>query len=450
MLRDNDSPERQVEKLLRINHALAARLDRIENERNSTYALSQTAAVLEKEVIARNRDLERALAELSDINRELEAAREVAEEANRAKSRFLRAASHDLLQPLSAAKLFLSHLAELTRDPLQADLVARIGTAFDSAEELIRALLDMSQLDSQRLELTPEPVALGRLFSRLLVDFEGQAEARGLDLRFVPSGATVLSSGVFLRGIAQNLVSNAIKYTQQGRVLVGARHVGGMIRLEVHDTGPGIAPQDQERIFNEFERLAPDGSIPGTGLGLSIVRRACERLGHQLELLSTPGKGTTFRLLLPLAPMAEGAVAQPLRPVPASRVAGHPALQGRQVMLVENDSAMREAFTLLLRGWGMKVAAAEGTEQAIALLQTGPEPALLLSDFQLDGDDTGFRTIASLRSQMGRTLPAVIVTAERSEFLAARARQLGARVLEKPVAEADLHDALLHLLRVSA
>lgn len=319
MLRDDDGLERQVEKLKRINAALVERLDRADASRGSHWMLFQTATVLEQELLARNRDLEQALAHLESVNRELALARETADEANRSKSRFLRAASHDLLQPLSAAKLFLSHLSETVNEPLQADLVSRIGTAFDSTEELIRALLEISRLDSVRLDISTERVSLGRLFQRLMVDFHGDAAARGLELRFVNSSATVMSNPVFLRRIAQNLVSNAIKYTRTGRVLVGARREGADVWLEVHDTGPGIAPEDRERIFNEFERLAPEGEEPGTGLGLSIVRRACLRLGHEVALDSAPGRGSVFRIRLPRALEAPGRSRRdrPRRPPPA-------------------------------------------------------------------------------------------------------------------------------------
>lgn len=161
MLRDDDGLERQVEKLKRINAALVERLDRADASRGSHWMLFQTATVLEQELLARNRDLEQALAHLESVNRELALARETADEANRSKSRFLRAASHDLLQPLSAAKLFLSHLSETVNEPLQADLVSRIGTAFDSTEELIRALLEISRLDSVRLDISTERVSVG-------------------------------------------------------------------------------------------------------------------------------------------------------------------------------------------------------------------------------------------------------------------------------------------------
>ncbi|WP_420022764.1 hybrid sensor histidine kinase/response regulator [Cereibacter azotoformans] len=465
MLRDGDDLERQVEKLKRINAALIDRLDRADASRGSHWMLFQTAAVLEQELLARNRDLEQALAHLEAVNRELALARETADEANRSKTRFLRAASHDLLQPLSAAKLFLSHLSETVSEPLQVDLVTRIATAFDSTEELIRALLEISRLDSVRLDISSERVSLGRLFQRLMVDFQNDAEARGLELRFVISSATVMSNPVFLRRIAQNLISNAIKYTRTGRVLVGARREGADVWLEVHDTGPGIAPEDRERIFNEFERLAPDGEEPGTGLGLSIVRRACLRLGHEIALDSAPGRGSVFRIRLPRALEAPGALAA--GPAPAAttgavqRLAGTPpdpmlmadpmagpapaSLAGRRVLVVENDAAMRDAYALLLRRWGMVVATADGTQAALAQV-AGFVPEALVTDYRLDRDDTGLGTIAALRRRLGTRLPALIVTAEPDPQLEAQADRLASALLRKPVSESELRETLSALL----
>ncbi len=444
MLRSSDSAERQIQKLQRINAALIRRMDIIDEARGSTHALSQAAAVLEREVVARNLDLERALADLGAINAELASARVAADEANRAKSRFLRAASHDLLQPLSAAKLLLSHLEDVTTDPGQADLVGRIAATFESAEDLIRALLQIARLDSQRVEMNVGPVSLGRLFQRLSIDVQAQAEARGLDLRFVPSSAAVLSDPVHLRSIAQNLISNALKYTVSGRVLVGVRRAPGGVWLQVHDTGPGIAAKDQERIFNEFERLSHSDQ-PGTGLGLTIVRRACQQLGHPLEVLSAPGRGSLFRVLLPLAGAAALA---PDRVADAREAPGPDALfQDRTVLVVENDPAMRQAFSFLLGSWGMTVLATDGIDGVGKLLQgPRPRPEIVLTDYRLDQGETGVQVISQVHAALGRAVPALIVSAECAETIGAASSHLGAGVLEKPVAEADLRQMMRALL----
>ena len=299
-LRDDDSPHRRVEKLTRIADVLVERIDRLEESRGSAWSMFQAAVALEQEVQARTRELEQALADLSERNRELAVARAAAEEANRSKTRFLRAASHDLLQPLSAAKLFLSALKDTSLDPLQRELTDRLSGAFESVEELMHAVLDISRLDSQRIEFQRKPVDLGELFRRLAVEYAPMAEAKGLRLSFAPTSAVVESDPTFLRRIAQNLISNAIKYTEHGGVLVGVRKRGERAWLETYDTGIGIAAADRARIFDEFQRLGRENSAPGMGLGLSIVRRACAKLGHPIAMDSEPGRGTVFRVSLPL------------------------------------------------------------------------------------------------------------------------------------------------------
>lgn len=441
MLRDDDSPLRAVSKLQRINAALMHRLERIEESRGPAYALTRAAAVLEREVVARNCDLERALAELAAINAELAKAREVADEANRAKSRFLRAASHDLLQPLSAAKLFLSQLGELSSDRLQRDLVSHLTATIDSAEELIRALSNIAKLDSQQFRMNPAPVALGRLFRRLVIDMQPLATSRGIDLRFAASSVTVESDPVFLRQIAQNLIANALKYTTGQKVLVGVRREGRSAWLEVLDQGPGIEPKDQDRIFLEFERLSRSDE-PGTGLGLSIVRRACQQLGHALELRSEPGHGSRFRVRLPVedAPPADP-VAAPARP----RRGANAGFAGRRVLVVENDPDMRQALTFILNGWGMEVEAVGAVDPARdAAVRMAPD--LLLTDYRLDGGETGIETILALRRDLGRALPALIVSAESAEAIRCEVGGLPVEILEKPVGEHDLRRAILSAL----
>lgn len=296
MLRDDDPPERQVEKLTRITGALIGRIDRLEERRGSAWSMFQAALALEQEVIARRRELERAMADLSQRNRELAQARAAADEANRSKTRFLRAASHDLLQPLSAARLYLAALSDTPLNEGQDDLVARLSSAFESVETLMNAVLDISRLDGGQIAVHRQPVALGDLFRRLDAEFAPLAQAGGLSLRFVPSRAVVDSDPVLLRRIAQNLISNAVKYTRQGGVIVSARRWRDHCWLTVSDTGPGIAPRDRDRIFEEFQRLDPEAGAPGTGLGLSIVRLACTRLDHPIALWSRPGRGTRFRI----------------------------------------------------------------------------------------------------------------------------------------------------------
>jgi signal transduction histidine kinase/CheY-like chemotaxis protein len=444
MLRDGDDLERRIEKLGRINAALIERLDHYDKTRGSAWSLFQAALALEKEVAARNRDLERALADLSQKNHELAAARMAAEEANRSKTRFLRAASHDLLQPLSAGRLFLATLATMELGEEQADLVKRLGNAFESVEELIRAVLDISRLDSQRIEFNRKPVSLNALFDRLRDEFDAPAAARGLQLRFARSSLAVNSDPVFLRRIAQNLVSNAIKYTEHGGVLVGARRRGGQAWLEVHDTGIGIPAEDRDQIFAEFHRLEQDRrGEPGMGLGLSIVKRACTKLDHPIALDSEPGRGSVFRIGLKIV----------TRNAPARRAGVRPhldrdRLRGVNALIVEDNAAMRHGYAVILRdSWGMRTHVVEGTAGArAALVQTGGPPDMILADYHLGGSDTGLRTITSLRELSGTDIPAVIVTAHRNAAMVRSCGRHGIRVLEKPIHPDELKDALLRLV----
>ena len=442
MLRQTDDGPRRIEKLTRINEALIHRLERMDDMRGSSYSLTQTAAMLEREIVARNADLERALAKLSASNAELAAARETADEANRAKSRFLRAASHDLLQPLSAGRLLLGQLGDLATNAVQADLVDRVIASLESAEELIRALLDIARLDSRAFEANPAPVAISRLFQRLAIDLQPLAVARGINLCFVMSSVAVLSDPVLLRQIAQNLIINALKYSTGPKVVVGLKHAGADAWLTVQDAGPGIAAADQVRIFNEFERLSRSDE-PGSGLGLSIVWRACEQLGHQVTLTSAVGRGSRFRVRLPLMRSVWPAEAAPeaARPVLAAA-----DLAGRRALVVENDPGMREAFGILLRSWGMDVVSAAGVAEARAAAGGGAAPDFVLTDYRLDGDETGLQVIQAVRRDLGGPVPALIVSAEAAEAVRLLTASLGVPVLEKPVAEVELRRAVQRLL----
>lgn len=430
MLPDDPDPARRADKLARIVEALIHRVDRLEETRGSAWSTFQAAVALEQEALARTRDLEAALADLSQRNRDLAVARAAADEANRSKTRFLRAASHDLLQPLAAARLYLSALADGDLDPVQRELTTRLAGAFESVEELMHAVLDISRLDSQRIEFHRRPVALDELFQRLAIEYAPVAEAAGLRLSFVPTSAVVDSDPTFLRRIAQNLVSNALKYTEAGGVVVGVRRRGKRVWLEVHDSGPGISEADRARIFDEFQRAVREGGPQGMGLGLSIVRRACTKLGHPLEVLSTPGRGTVFRVGLPPVGPAEAAVAF----APAGR-----GLRSRVALVVENDPAMRRAYELMLgRTLGMVVRATGGTAEALAEMGQDDPPDVILADYNLDNGDTGIAAIRALRAAAGQVVPAVMVTAQRDPGIARACASEGVPLIEKPVRADEL------------
>ena len=437
MLRDDDPAHQRIAKLERIIAALVERLERSEDARGPAYALTRAAALLEREIITRNDDLERALTNLEAINAELAQAHAAADEANRAKSRFLRAASHDLLQPLSAARMFLSHLANLSTDARQVDIVSHLNDTIESAEELIGALSQIARLDGRSVQLNLAPVSLDRLFWRLGLDLQPLAEQRGVDLRFVRSSLTVQSDPVYLRQIVQNLIANALKYTDGRKVLVGVRRNRDVVWLEVCDQGPGIAAADQDRIFQEFERLG-NSDQPGNGLGLSIVQRASQLLGHPLHLVSRRGQGSRFRVGLPVRTEICAMPATPRHsPVPRSPE----ILQALHVLVVENDPAMRHAFDTLLTGWGMRVTTT-GSIRAARQALAADAPDLVLTDYRLDRGETGIQTIRQLRADADDRLPAVIVSGDDTAAMADEARALGVAVMAKPVDELQLQRAM--------
>lgn len=439
MLRDSDPPHRQVEKLRRITDVLIDRIDRLEETRGSAWSMFQAAVALEQEVLARTRQLEQAMADLSQRNRELAVARAAAEEANRSKTRFLRAASHDLVQPLSAARLFLSALTDTPMDEQQKELTERLSGAFESVEQLMHAVLDISRLDSQRIEFHRQPVPLGELFRRLAAEFAPLAEAKGLRLSFAPTDAVVESDPVFLRRIAQNLVSNAIKYTNRGGVVVGVRRRGATGWLSVYDSGVGIPAVDRNRIFDEFQRLGNDNGTPGMGLGLSIVRRACNKLGHPISLSSEAMRGTLFRVGLPLI---DGSHEHHPK---ASDASSH-VLRGRVALVIENDHGMRRGYEMILaERLGMVARVTGGTAEALATMGEEP-PDIILADYNLEGDDTGLASILALRDAAGRNVPAVVVTAHRDPEIARRCAAMGVPLLEKPVRPTELSEILVRLL----
>jgi len=283
-----DPPGRQREKLLEIVQVLMRRVERATDDSGAAYAQFQRAAELEDQVIARTLDLKEALA--------------AAGRANASRSRFVAAASHDLLQPLSAAKLFIASIDYETVNPAAREALHKAQNALGQVEGILGALLDISRLEIGPLAVSVGVVALDQVLGPLRDEFAAIASARGLRLRVMPCAARVVTDPAYLRRILQNLIGNAVRYTDRGRVLVGARRQGATLRLEVRDTGPGIPEAEQGNIFKEFHRLnARASAAEGMGLGLAIVERACAALGHPLALHSVPGRGSTFTVDLPLA-----------------------------------------------------------------------------------------------------------------------------------------------------
>lgn len=382
-------------------------------ERHAVEDMARAKETLEARVVERTLDLEDALAQ--------------AERANASRSRFVAAASHDLLQPLSAAKLFLSSVPETALPAPVAEAVAKAQNALVSVEGILAALLDISRLESGKAAVTVAPVRMGRLLAQLADEFAPLAAAKGLGLTVRPCKAVVLSDAGYLRRILQNLIGNAIRYTERGRVLVAARVRGPMLRLEVWDTGPGIPEAEQENVFKEFHRIAGRASASeGMGLGLAIVERAAALLGHPLALSSRPAKGTVFGLQVPLTTpeVLPDAGASP-------QVA---SVEGRIVLLVENDAELRRAMVLLLEKWGAAVIEASSGEEALALIEDlGILPDALIADQHLGQGMSGLDTLLTLRAR-APGLPSRLISADRGEALREAARAAGVGVMMKPVA----------------
>ncbi|MHA6262846.1 hybrid sensor histidine kinase/response regulator [Arenibacterium sp. CAU 1754] len=397
-------------------------------ERAAVQAIRQANEMLEGRVTERTLELEDALAE--------------AERANASKSRFVAAASHDLLQPLSAAKLFVSSLESTMEDDGTRQVLSKTNSALCSVENILEALLDISKLDSGRATIHVSAVSLDDMLQQLQDELAPLAEAKGLDLRILRTGVHVTSDLTYLRRILQNLVSNAIRYTATGRVLVGGRRTPNGIRVEVWDTGPGIPEDKQNLIFDEFERLnATASAADGMGLGLAIVDRACALLNHPLNLRSAPGRGSVFSVELPLNRAVRRAA-----PAPVAYPISQARLSDRTVVLIEDDDTLRQAMQLTMNNWGIDVLACSSEAEALdKLTDAGRAPELVLADYQLKDGKTGIMALARLRDIYG-AVPACIITANRSDGVISECERMNVRLMHKPIEPAQLHAFLMSAL----
>ncbi|MBZ9732254.1 hybrid sensor histidine kinase/response regulator [Mesorhizobium sp. CA18] len=442
-LRDIDD----LERLKKINAALVSRVERSMDQQGNAFSLFQTAISLENRVRNRTEELHATLRRLEQSNIDLSAAKESAELANLSKTRFLAAASHDVLQPLNAAHLSVSALAEVQASDEGRKLVRQVERSLETMEDLLRTLLDISKLDAGVVQPEIVDVSLEALFSSLRSDFLPEAAKKGLSLKFRPVNVAVRSDRTLLRRILQNILSNALRYTRSGGVLVGTRHRGDTIRIDVADTGCGIPEDQREAVFEEFHRgtstLADAGLAGGLGLGLAIVRRMAAALGHPVTFSSKVGRGTIFHIDVPVGmAAAEPAIAA----ADMERPRGY-GLFGTKVLLVENDMDVLSAMTSLLERWQCLVRAATSTDDALDLLgDTAWVPDIIIADQHLDGGDLGTSTIAEVRDYLGRTVPALIVTADGSEPVAKAARAAGIELMRKPLKPAQLRALLAHLL----
>ena len=429
-------------KLRKINAALMSRVERAMDQPSTAFGLFEVAITLDKTVRRRTAELQAALRSVERANEALLKAKHQAETANAFKSTFLAFVSHDLLQPLNAARLNLSTLTEASPSEEVRRFARQIDLALTSLEDLIRTLLDMSKLDAGAMRPDVATVELEQILSPLRVEFAPIAAARGLKLTVRPSRAFVRTDPLLLRRILQNLINNALRYTRRGGVLLGARARGGEIRIEVSDTGPGIPRDRREAIFDEFQREGGPGD-GGFGLGLSIVRRLAQALDHRIDLSSRVGAGSTFAICLPAVSAPEKAPAPAGGALP-SRLDG---VHGAEILVIENEPSVAGAMRSLLERWGCRVRVAASPGEAREALRLGAaSPDLIIADYHLDDGLRGFDAIDVVQTEIDASVPACIVTADHSEAVSTAAAARGLEILRKPVKPAELRSLMAYLL----
>jgi signal transduction histidine kinase/FixJ family two-component response regulator len=379
------------------------------------------------------------------LERKVEERTHQLELANLARSRFLAVATHDLRQPLQALGLFVAQLRTRVDDRERDRLIERTDAAVAAMNELFQALLDISKLDAGVLtpELTEFPV--DRLLKRIETTFAAAAREKGLRLRVVSSSAWVRSDFIMLERILLNLASNAVRYTAQGGVVIGCRRRGGQMRIDICDSGIGIAEDQQRNVFAEFYRLGgPDRErTGGLGLGLAIVDRLGRLLDHTIGLTSQLGRGTRFSVSIPSAASREK-MSEPLLLVePIADIA-----RGKLIVIIDDDEIVLDSMRGLLRGWGCRVVAAQSDSAALASLANHDRrPDLIISDYQLANGRTGFEAIERLRSSLGSPVPAFLISGDTAPERLREARASGYHLLHKPIGPAALRATLNHLMR---
>lgn len=442
--------EQRIAKLTKINAALMQRVERSMDQQANAYSLFQTAIALEAQVRVRTDELKTALSRLERTNDELTTARDVSERANRFKTRFFTAVGHDLLQPLHAARLSVSALAEPNGSPHQIRLVDRIEHALTTIEELLKSILDISKLEAGVTSPSVRALPLDELFASLALDIEPLAREKNLALTWRASNVCVESDPLMLRRILQNLLTNAVQYTQKGGIKLCARRRGAQVRIEVWDTGPGIPADERRLIFEEFQRgpTADRPDIGGFGLGLSIVQRMAEALEHPLELCSRVGHGTRFSIVTPFAGVASSQAGRATAPA-MNRTYG---LTATKVVVIDNDTAVLEAMQSLLERWACEVCLLRDLSELEDLIVNQTfRPEIIIADYHLDAGACGLTAIESLRAATADpSLPAIVVTADHSPRTADCVRDSECELLLKPVKPAELRALMLHLVSHSA
>ncbi|MGB0682261.1 MAG: NahK/ErcS family hybrid sensor histidine kinase/response regulator [Magnetovibrionaceae bacterium] len=400
------------------------------------FVTTYTDATLRREAAEQLREakelLEHRVRERTD---ELKVAKDAAEEANLSKTRFLAAASHDLLQPLNAARLFISTLLELALADQPKDIAERADFALAGVEGLLSTLLEISKLDAGAVPVVVSDFALDDLLGRLEKEYKDFAVENGLDLTVVGCSAVVRSDAKLLSRVVRNFLSNAIRYTESGKVLLGCRRRRDGIEIGVWDTGPGISEDDKLRIFEEFRRLDNAGTHAkrGAGLGLAIVKRIARMLNHPLRVDSSPGRGACFTVLVPF-----GELTQAQADVLPATHSDNP-FDGAVVAVIDNEAEIQIGMQVLLEAWGCDVLVGATHQEIVrAAAKKGQCPDLVLADYHLDDNETGIDALAQLEEACGKELPGIVITADASDEVRDAITEAGRGYLTKPVKVAKL------------
>jgi len=416
----------------------------ITDYRDVVEQLQEAKIELEAKVASGSATLSDTNAQLRQENRLRAQVESSLRDAHLSKTRFMSATSHDLLQPINAARLFTAALKPqlpVEEGGSTARIVDQIDASLQRAEQLISELREISRLDSGRQNPRLGNVSAGQMLAALAAEFEPTATLKGLEFRVVSSGTWLYSDPSLLFRIVQNLVSNAIKYTRQGRVVLGLRRRGQGVEIQVWDTGPGIPEQDQMRIFQEFERLPGQATEreEGLGLGLSIVQRYADLLDHRVELKSVAGRGTLFSVTVPYGE-AQAETGN------ANMDESERDLAGLRVLCLDNDPNILEGMGQLLQTMGATVSSARDREDLLQACRAGQLPDIILADYHLDGGETGINAVLEVRSINAVETPCIVISADDSERVRDLARSSGFRFLPKPVNPARLRALILALL----
>ena len=416
-----------------------ARLEQLNHE------LEDRVAERTLELQLSNEDLQQQIAQRKQMEMALREARDAAEEANRSKDKYLAAASHDLLQPLNAARLLMSTLRERQLPAAEQHLLERAHMALEGAEDLLADLLDIARLDQAAITPSLTACRIDDVFNSLASEFEPVAHEAGLQLKVFHTSLCAFTDSHLIIRILRNFLSNACRYTESGRILLGVRRRGANVRLEVWDTGVGVALEQQQKIFLEFNQLANNHASgrKGVGLGLAIVERIATILGTRVELWSREGEGSCFSIEVPIT---DAPAQRSLAHLPSSTIINN--LRGQRVLVVDNEPDILHSMDALLTQWQCVVVLATDYASAITALN-GVAPDLIIVDLHLDNNVTGLRVVEQLRTCFSAILPAVLITADYADQQQELRKKLGVPLLNKPVRPGKLRAVMSHQLKAA-